>query len=110
MSFARTLTTAVVVSLAVGTAAGYAASTVTVGQKGKRFSETEVVINVGDRVDFLNDDKVKHNIQIKGPGMKFNGRMQAPGKMISVSFDKAGKFKARCGLHPKMKMTVKVNG
>ena len=101
MKLVRTLTT-------IGYAAticGAAANVVT--QKGKAFSAKEMALSVGDSLTFVNDDSVKHNILIKDIG--FNSGMQDPGSEAVATFDKAGKFKVRCGIHPKMKLTVMVN-
>ena len=34
--------------------------------------------------------------------------LQKPGQDIKANFAKAGKYKVRCSIHPKMKMTVTV--
>jgi plastocyanin len=34
--------------------------------------------------------------------------VQPPGQAIDVPFDKAGKFKIRCHIHPSMKLNVTV--
>ena len=75
-------------------------------QKGKKFSEKKVSIGAGDSLILHNDDKVKHNIIVKE--MDFNSGMQAPGENVTIAFDSAGKFKVRCGIHPKMKLSVTV--
>ncbi len=96
------VTAACVISL--GGAVALASANHTVGQAGKTFSEDAVNVAVGDTVVFRNDDDVKHNIIIAK--LRFNSGMQEPGQDATLSVDKAGKFKVRCGLHPKMKMTI----
>ncbi len=91
---------------ALGCAAALAATSHTVTQAGKTFSEKKMNIAVGDSIVFKNDDKVKHNILVKD--LDYNSGMQEPGSESMVTFDKAGKFSVRCGIHPKMKIKVKV--
>lgn len=75
-----------------------------INQAGKKFSEKKISVSVGDTVVFNNDDKRDHNILIKSLG--FNSGKQNPGEVVSVEISKAGKHKVRCGIHPKMKMTI----
>lgn len=79
-----------------------------VGQKGKKFSESEITVQVGDKVVFKNDDEVVHNVYCQAKGAEFNIKNQAPGTSKDVTFDNEGTFEIRCALHPKMKMTVRV--
>ncbi len=90
-----------------GVGAAIAAGSHTVSQKDKAFAKSELSIAAGDSVNFANDDSVKHNILIKD--IDYNSGTQEPGQTVTATFDKAGKFKVRCGIHPKMKMTVVVN-
>lgn len=90
---------------AVGLAAAAAAATGhNISQKEKKFSEKKLSVAVGDTITFVNDDSVKHNILIKDLGA--NSGMQGPGEQFAVTIEKGGKFKVRCGIHPKMKMTI----
>lgn len=77
-----------------------------VSQKAKAFDRKEVVVSVGDRVSFQNNDRIKHNILIAELG--YNGGIQQPGGESVVVFDSNGTFKVRCGIHSRMKMTVVV--
>ena len=77
----------------------------TVSEKGKKFSPSGVMeIGVGDTVKFVNDDDVDHNVMIKK--MSFNSDQQKPGASNDVTFDASGKYKVRCAIHPKMKLTI----
>ena len=78
-------------------------------QKGKVFSEAAITIKKGDVVAFVNDDNVTHNVMSSDPGSEFNVGSQAPGVSTPVTFDKVGEFSVVCAIHPRMKMTVKVN-
>lgn len=89
-----------------GVLAALASEHYVVSQKDKTFDRDEIVIAVGDSVEFKNDDDVKHNIQIQEMG--YNGGIQQPGGGSTLVFDRNGRFKVRCGIHSKMKMTVVV--
>jgi plastocyanin len=80
----------------------------TVNQKGKKFSVSEIAVKKGDKVAFVNDDNVAHNIFSATAGNDFNLGSQAPGSSASVTFDKAGDVDVMCAIHPLMKMKVKV--
>ena len=101
------LTAVIAVTGALGFAsmnAALASKTHTVSEKGKAFSAKMLEVAVGDTVSFVNDDDIKHNVLISK--MKFDSGLQDMGAQTDVAFDKAGKFKVRCAIHPKMKMTV----
>ena len=84
------------------------AASKTILQKGKVFSETEVVIAKGDTLTFVNDDTVTHNVMSKSPGNEFNIGAQAPGVSAPVTFDAVGTATIICAIHPQMRMNVKV--
>lgn len=99
-------TAGAICAITIGAMAAAAATTHTVSQNGKKFSEKKMSIAAGDIITFVNDDKVKHNIVIKK--MDVSSGIQKPGEKVEVVFDENGKFKVRCGIHPKMKITVLV--
>ena len=105
-TLARLLTISGIALAAAGGLAG-AASLHTVLQQDKSFSEKKIEIAVGDSISFKNADSVRHNIMIRG--MDSHSGIQEPGSEWSATFDKAGKYKVRCGIHPKMKLKVVVN-
>ena len=84
------------------------AQQVTVTQKGKEFSEKSVTVKVGEEITFINDDSVAHNVYSRVGTQKTDLGLQKPGAEGVLSFDKAGKYRVRCAIHPKMKMTVVV--
>ena len=87
----------------------YAADAV-VSQSHMDFDTKAVTIKAGENVTFTNNDDVLHNIQIIDANDDVDDRgMQKPKENdIKVNFPKAGEFKVRCSIHPKMKMTVTV--
>ena len=92
---------------------GYSASALSearqVKQAGRAFSEDVVVISKGDSVTFVNDDKVPHNVYTNINGKKVDIGVQKPGETAEIVFDEAGDHQVRCAIHPKMRMTVKVD-
>ena len=85
------------------------AADTSVDQVGQKFSMPAVTIKAGDTLHFLNRDDVTHNINITGSGDDADDKgLQKPGEMIDQKFPTAGEFMVRCSIHPKMKMSVKV--
>lgn len=80
----------------------------TVGQKGRKFSISEIAIKTGETVVFVNDDNIPHNVLSMDPENKFNLGSLRPGSATPVSFKSAGDFTVICAIHPSMKMHVKV--
>ena len=73
----------------------------------KNFSVTTMTVKAGDTILFKNDDPVVHNIFAKSDVKTFNVT-QNPGEETPITTDAAGTFVVRCAIHPKMKLTVKV--
>lgn len=84
------------------------AEDVTITQKDRAFSKTEVTIKRGDSIVFKNSDEVSHNVFSVSSGMEFDIRRQAPGASSKISFDTTGVAEVRCSIHPKMKLIVTV--
>jgi plastocyanin len=103
----KPLVIAVVVGIACGSGAAYAAQK-SISQKDKAFSDTEVSIKVGDEMVFVNDDSITHNILSSSAGNTFNLGSQAPGVTVSYAFKNAGEVDVGCGIHPRMKLKVTV--
>jgi len=100
----------VLVPLLIIAAPAYA-STITVSQAGQAFSESDITLKVGDHVKFTNADSVNHNILIQSGDDDDDAKdlgVQPPGSSVDALFDKAGKFKVRCHIHPSMKLNVNV--
>ena len=85
------------------------AGEVMIGQKGQMFSEEAVSIKAGDTIKFMNDDNISHNVMSKGPSGNKNAGLQKAGDATSITYDKAGEHEVVCGIHPKMKLHVKVD-
>jgi plastocyanin len=94
---------------AIMAAAGVRAAGVTVEQSGQVFSEKSLKLSAGDTVTFANKDDVSHNITVVDDDDDLTDLgLQKPGQNLTYKFDKAGRFKVRCSIHPSMKMTVSV--
>jgi plastocyanin len=76
-------------------------------QKDKTFSHSTLSVQSGDTIVFKNDDPVVHNIFSKSDVVTFN-EMQDPGDETKITTEAAGTFVVRCAIHPKMKLTVRV--
>lgn len=79
-----------------------------ISQKNKEFSKSEITIKPGDKLAFVNDDQVTHNVFCKAEGCCFNTKAQAVGSRNLITFEKEGTFEIRCAIHPKMKLIVTV--
>jgi plastocyanin len=85
------------------------AAEITVGQQQQKFSQEAVTLKAGDTVKFVNDDNVAHNVMSVGPSGSKNAGLQKAGESTTIVYDKAGEYRVHCGIHPKMKMTIKVD-
>jgi plastocyanin len=85
------------------------AASVTIDQSGQVFSEKAAALKPGDAITFANRDDVTHNINVINDDDEATDLgLQKPGQSLTYKFDKAGRFKVRCSIHPSMKMTVNV--
>jgi cytochrome c peroxidase len=88
----------------------WAATEIVVTQKDKVFSQDSAKLKVGEKIKFVNDDTVTHNLTVKGPsGSSRPGVQEKPGDEIELSFDETGVSEVRCLIHPKMKLSVEAN-
>jgi cytochrome c peroxidase len=78
-----------------------------ISQKDKAFSQDNVAIKAGDKLSFVNDDTVTHDISVRTPGGSSRpGVVEKPGDALELAFDDVGTYQVRCLIHPKMKLTV----
>lgn len=107
----RATSCGIIIALAVTTATLHpvlAAELWTVAQKGRVFAIRSLIIDRGGIIRFSNDDDFPHQIAVKGEGFTLESDLQEPGKIIDVPFINAGRFEVRCGIHPRMQMSVQV--
>jgi len=100
--------TLLTIIVTAGLSAGALAATEVIHQQGRAFSADSVTIKKGEALTFLNDDTVPHNIMSTSKGNEFNLGSQGPGTSTDVTFKEAGDVQVICAIHPRMKMTVKV--
>ncbi|MDP6872026.1 MAG: cupredoxin domain-containing protein [Alphaproteobacteria bacterium] len=104
----RQFTAILIAGAVLLTAGGAAAGEFVISQKKKRFTPKQIEAKLGDTVLFVNDDRYAHNLFSDTPGFEFDVRKQMPGDQHRLTLEKRGKFKIRCVIHPRMKMTVNV--
>ena len=75
-------------------------------QQGRAFRPGEITISKGEALTFTNDDDFIHQIYVTG---LFDSEERAPGQTLVEAFPMAGTFEARCHIHPKMRLVVRVN-
>ncbi len=81
-----------------------------VSQKGRAFQPGSLAINRGDTITIVNDDSdLMHHAYIDSAAFSFDSGDQAPGSRTTITFPKSGSFQVLCGIHPKMKLVVRVN-
>ena len=97
----------VVAALLIGAATAHA-ETYRVIQAGKKFDTKLIMIKSGDGIEFVNQDKISHNVYSRTKGHEFDLKVQTPGSSSIVTFDAPGKVQVRCAIHPRMKLTVNV--
>jgi plastocyanin len=80
-----------------------------ISQKGKRFGPSDVALHTGERVTIINDDgNLIHHAYVDDPAFKYDSGDIDPGAKAVITFPKDGDFTVLCGIHPKMKLTVRV--
>lgn len=85
-----------------------APKTVTLSQKGARFTPVLLPILKGTTVDLTNDDWLAHSTFSKSPPKPFDLGVYGKGQHRSVTFEKAGVIEIFCAIHPRMNGVVLV--
>lgn len=98
------------IAIAIGAAglAPAAAETVTIVQKHRSFSVPSVSLNVGDTIQFGNEDEFIHQVYVHSPEFNVDTDESPPGNVILVKFTVPGTFEVHCHIHPKMLLIVTV--
>jgi len=71
----------------------------------------ELKLKVGDKIFFKNRDEVSHNVSAKKDGVVlFDVKLQDPGAKHdkTIELKTKGEYTIQCAIHPKMKITLKV--
>ena len=99
-----------VAATGLGVLTGFAASQLTVSQKGREFTPAEVTIQRGASLLIVNDDAdLRHHAYIDSDKFTYDSGDQEPGSKTNVTFPVAGTFEVLCAIHPKMRLVVHVN-
>lgn len=77
-------------------------------QKGLKFIPLVTVIQTGSRINFPNNDKVRHHIYSFSPAHKFDQKLYSGVMAPPQVFDKAGTVVLGCNIHDRMLAYVKV--
>ena len=85
-----------------------AQASVTIDQKQCNFAPRVVVVPVGGTVDFLNSDRLLHNIHSQSKANQSFNRTQPKGRAIPITFSKSEIVKIDCDLHSWMRAWVVV--
>ncbi len=97
-----------IVAILIFASALYAAKEYSVAQKDRKFSQSALSINVGDAVNFPNEDDFFHNVYSLSPVKIFDLGSYKKGQAKKVVFDKPGVVEVRCAIHPEMKLLITV--
>lgn len=79
-----------------------------ISQKGKVFRPHVLVVTVGTKVDFPNDDTIYHNVFAHFKAKRFDLGMYPRGTTKSVTFDNPGLVSILCNVHPEMSAYIVV--
>lgn len=95
--------------VAVLSIAALGAQSYRVSQKGRAFQPNSLVIRRGEAVEIINDDgDLLHHAYVDSPAFNFDSGDQSPGEKAQIVFTVPGTFSVLCGIHPKMKLAVRV--
>ena len=102
------LTLVTMVVLFAASAVSIAADTLTVSQRGRKFTPDSLNVVTGASIRIENDDRVTHHVYVDQPDMKFDSGEQSVGNEVTLRFDREGRFAVRCAIHPTMHLDVTV--
>jgi plastocyanin len=77
-------------------------------QKGLKFLPLVTVVQVGSRIDFPNNDKVRHHIYSFSAAHKFDQKLYSGTSASPQIFDKPGIVVLGCNIHDKMVAYIRV--
>lgn len=81
-----------------------------VSQYGRAFQPGQLAIKRGETVRFVNDDvDLLHHAYVESDAFNFDAGEIAPGAQADITFPRSGAFTVLCGIHPKMKLSVRVD-
>ena len=98
---------AIVTGALAGAALG--AAPYVISQKDREFKPAQISIKRGEVLRFVNDDgELLHHAYLSTETFSFDSGDQQPGSKFDVTFSVPGDYTVLCGIHPKMKLAVRV--
>ncbi|WP_228892457.1 methylamine utilization protein [Pseudoduganella aquatica] len=85
-----------------------ALKTAEIEQKSLKFMPLVTVVQTGTRIDFPNNDKVRHHIYSFSPAHKFDQKLYSGTTATPQIFDKPGIVVLGCNIHDKMVAYVRI--
>ena len=80
-----------------------------VSQKNQAFRPGQLAIKRGETVQIVNDDgDLLHHSYVESSQFNFDSGDQEPGATVDITFPATGAFTVLCGIHPRMKLLVRV--
>lgn len=80
-----------------------------VSQRGRDFQPNQISISRGQTVRIVNDDAdLLHHVYVTSEKFNYDSSDMVPGSKVDIKFPVAGDFNVLCGIHPKMKLGVRV--
>lgn len=101
----RSFTAAVLLAGSTGSAQ---AADITVTMAGADYAPASIEARVGDRLVFVNDDVLDHNVFVPTAGHGVDLGKQTSGTTAELPLGSAGAFEVECVIHPDMHLTVQV--
>lgn len=94
-----------------GSSAGGGATTtadgaVVIHMKNIQFQPKTLTVKVGQKVTWVNDDVVQHDVQSQSGPEQIDSPLYGNGKSWSFTPTKAGTYKYVCSIHPGMEGTL----
>lgn len=78
-------------------------------QRGRKFEPGVITLRRGEAVQFVNDDgQLLHHAFLIDDRFNFDIGEQTPGARSTVRFTVPGEFMVLCGIHPRMKLAIRV--
>ncbi|WP_336486565.1 plastocyanin [Methylobacterium nigriterrae] len=92
-----------------GLVSGLEAGGLLVSQKGRAFQPGSLAVKRGETITIVNDDSdLLHHLYVESETFTFDSGDQMPGSRTAITFSQGGTFQVLCGIHPKMKLAVRV--
>ncbi|QEE42972.1 methylamine utilization protein [Methylobacterium sp. WL64] len=80
-----------------------------ISQKGKQFGPRDVALRIGEHITIINDDaNFVHHAYVDTEEFAFDSGDIEPGARTVITFPQEGDFTVLCGVHPKMRLAVRV--